>query len=102
MAASLVGRKRVTPLPPNTTPKRRKLGFFSGNRPLSANSIGWRRGGGTARKCLTFALFWPSANSPPWRKGVGSSNVSRGERNKFAPDGLLFGSAAAQAVSVFP
>jgi hypothetical protein len=31
----------------------------------------WRaEGGGIERKCLTFAFFWPSANSLPWRKGV--------------------------------
>src|SRR5437667_8012083 len=36
----------------------------------SANSIGRRRGGGKGRRCLTSALFWPSAKLSHWRKGM--------------------------------
>src|SRR5438874_6184463 len=47
------------------------VGFFSGNLTPSANSIGWRRGGGPCIWCLTSVFFWPSANSMAWRNGPG-------------------------------
>jgi hypothetical protein len=59
------------PLLPNGRPKARRLAFFSRIRPpcVPLRHFSWRaEGGDIERKCLTFALFWPSTNSLPWRR----------------------------------
>jgi hypothetical protein len=68
----LVGRGRgqggPDPLRQMACPTLRICSFSREIRPSPPIPIGWRRGSRDA-KCLTSACFWPSANSPPWRKG---------------------------------
>src|SRR5437016_8987529 len=68
MAASLVGRKKSDPFPPIRRQNAENLGFSREIDP-SPPTLLVGGGGGRVRKCLTFALFWPSANWPLWRKG---------------------------------
>ncbi len=45
------------------------LHFFSRNLTPSANCLWRAEGDGLMQRYMTSVLFWPSANSLPWREG---------------------------------
>src|SRR5437660_6322562 len=70
-APSRIGAFRpdpLDPLPPNGAAEWSKRTFLSGNSTPHANRLWLAEGVPEREKCLTYALFWPSANSLAWRK----------------------------------
>src|SRR6266550_5260687 len=58
------------PPPPNDSAKGEKSAYLSGNSTLSANCLGWRRGGGMVKIMLDIRTFLPFRQWPSLAEGL--------------------------------